>query len=446
MVSTLRLMHLPSLSISQAGSFERFAYAVNGSYPSSQKYLSPRTIITRFAVASATTGEIMPLPLPAVNATYQQTFFGPYVHCDDSSKEGREQMDGMIEQMRQGLDPSVDLVSLDYFAQIPALSKPESSSQGVQVSNATDVDFALHNSNQLWIYFPTYKASSDFSEPREGHYLTCRLYNASYTARFTWTNGQQDIELVDRDLLHPVTYPADASTSEDSEDAMAYSSVMWALSSQLTGSMAFYRGLNGTDDATQQTYASRVYSKIDTPMAQTVLLGSNDLNSHFIQNHMLGDDNDTFLFSDQRLQDMAYAGGRSLDVLISELSSNITFSLISDPLLAPRVPTEVTIRSPANIYAYQSQAVIITYSIAGAIAILANVFGLYAFYVSGVGHDLSFSAIACSTHGIHYSDGLEAHEQLGALPLEKRIADTRLRFYSRGDLRRWGFGAADDAV
>lgn len=57
-----------------------------------------------------------------------------------------------------------------------------------------------------------------------------------------------------------------------------------------------------------------------------------DFNSHFEENHFLG--NGTALYSPQRLQDMAYAGYRRLEVLIPELSSNITLTLLIDPLLA----------------------------------------------------------------------------------------------------------------
>lgn len=328
-------MDIPNLSIAQAGAYERFTYAVNGTLPASQKFLGPRTVIQRLALAAATTGDVLSLSTPAPNASYEQTFFGPYVECAMSSSQVRKEFDLMITRNERELDPSVQLISLDYFAAIPALSNLDNASQqDVQFANLTDIDATLHASNQLWLYTSSYGSSANFSQPRESHYLTCKLYNASYTTRFRWLNGRQDLQIIDRTLLQPVMYPVDPSTSEESEEAMAYSSVMWALSSQLTGSIAFYRDLNTSDDATQQAVASRVYSTIDTRMAQTILLGSSDLNSHFMQNHLLGDDNDKSPFSDQRLQDMAYAGNRPLDVLIPELSSNITLSLFNDPLLA----------------------------------------------------------------------------------------------------------------
>jgi hypothetical protein len=102
----------------------------------------------------------------------------------------------------------------------------------------------------------------------------------------------------------------------------------------------------------------------------------------------------------------------------------------------------VSVASSANTYAYQSRNVLIAYGIAGAVALAANALGLYAFYTSGVSHDLSFSSIACSTHAAHFSH-LRAHERLGALPPEPRIARTRLVFHQGAD-GRWGFGAASE--
>ncbi len=109
------------------------------------------------------------------------------------------------------------------------------------------------------------------------------------------------------------------------------------------------------------------------------------------------------------------------------------------------VPTKVDISAPANIYVYESRNVLLAYCITGAVAIAANVLGLYAFWQSRLSYDLSFSAIACSTRGIHFSEGLRAHERCGALPLEKHLARTRLKFYD-GDDGWWGFGAASDNV
>ena len=107
-----------------------------------------------------------------------------------------------------------------------------------------------------------------------------------------------------------------------------------------------------------------------------------------------------------------------------------------------RVLTPVTISYPVNVYVYQAKNVLIAYCITGVAAVVANLLGLYALHTSNVSHDLSFSSIVCATQGIHFS-GLEIHEKLGALPLEKYTAKIRLKFCADGDHR--GF-SADDSV
>jgi hypothetical protein len=221
---TTHQRNAPTLDIPQANAYTTFAYAVNGTTATAQKYLGPRTIITRIAVAAATTGQTLSLPQPATNASYEQTFFGPYVQCENSTSEEQDQMNGMIARYNQSLGSSIELKSLDYFASVLALSNADPNV--MQISNLSDVDCATHASNQLWIFFTRYAPSFDFSRPNSRHYLTCDLYNASYTTRFTWKNGIQNPEGVERSLLGPVAYPTNASTEADSEDAMSYSAVM----------------------------------------------------------------------------------------------------------------------------------------------------------------------------------------------------------------------------
>jgi len=269
MLETIRSIKVPTLNIAQAGQYASYAFAVADSQSTSEKFLGPRTIISRWTVATASTDEIPNLPQPATNATYTQTYYAPYVHCDNSTTEVIQQINGMIDRFQQVQDHSVKLKLIDYYAAIPDLSNLANNSGPVQVVNLTED--AAYASNQLWIYYSSYKASLNFPVAVDKHYLTCQLFNATLKVRFTWENGRQDLQVLDRVLLNPVAYPANASTSPESELSMSYSSLMWALSTQLMGSISFYQDLNATKDVTPETSASRVYSKITTNIAQTVL-------------------------------------------------------------------------------------------------------------------------------------------------------------------------------
>ena len=159
------------------------------------------------------------------------------------------------------------------------------------------------------------------------YYLSCDLYNASYQVNFSWANGIQSISMPEPEVVNVVPYPTNSTLTSDYEESLAYTAFMETLSKQLVGSMGFYRR-TGANNVT-----TRIFSEISSNIDQTCLLGSSDFNSYFIKNHAASGGTNV-LFSPQRLQDMACARNRTLDVLIPEFSSNIILSLITDPLLS----------------------------------------------------------------------------------------------------------------
>lgn len=113
---------------------------------------------------------------------------------------------------------------------------------------------------------------------------------------------------------------------------MAYTAFMWTLSDQLTGSIGFYKNISANPVSD-----SNAFSQITSNIQQTALLGSSDLQSFFDFNHNLFPSKpgtSSGKVSDQRTEDIAFARNRTLDVLIEELSANITLSLLSSDLLS----------------------------------------------------------------------------------------------------------------
>ena len=445
-----RMIKVPTLDIAQSDEYTQFSFDVSGS-GSVLKYLGPRTALTRLALATSTTGQILPLPAPGTNATYMQSFFGPYVKCQDANQTIIGYIDAANRRRTASLDPSIKELANDYFAFVPALSNLNDTSPNapIRVANLSDVNRALYASNQLWLRFPQYNPNHmvfDISEVLDPTYLVCEMHNASYYVNFTWQNGIQSIDILNLDVLNATPYPVHPSYSTPDEVGIAYSAVMWALSNQLTGTMGFYQDVL-TTDINDQIVANRTYSEIASDIDQTSLLGTSSLNTFFLQNHYLTNRNRSEPFSPQRLQDMALARNRSLDILIPELSSNITLSLISNALLSPSRPANVTTTTPVNIYTYQPRNLYIAYGVAIAVALLANLIGLYAFLANGVSYEISFSSIVCTTRDIHFS-GLNAHERIGALPIDKEVRRAKIRFVI-GEVAemwkgggRWGFGKA----
>ncbi|KAL8838551.1 MAG: hypothetical protein Q9170_002093 [Blastenia crenularia] len=423
------VINIPTLQISQPKQSHNFAVSapIQGS-PNGLAFEGPRSRLTRLAVATATTGDILLLQPPSTNATYQQKFEGPFVQCLEASTAISHQIDGNIQLFQQQLPSLVQPVSIDYFALVPALGGAEQALPTVTVhsANLSDVTGTLNASNQLWIRLlrrNQTRTAVNITAIVQPYYLNCMLYNATYSVKFSWINGFQSLQVLDRQIGLPIKYPSQDASTADSVP-MGYSAVMLAMSDQLTGSMGFFRDVN-TD--------ALPYSRINTKIATTTLIGSSDFDNYFLANHALGaQPAPNEQFSAQRLQDMAFAGHRTIDALISELSSNITLSLISNPLMSPAAPTNVTSSYPVNIYSYHPRNVILTYVIVFTFAILANGLGLFAYRANGVSHDNSFSSIVCTTRDVHLSD-LNIHERLGALPLDAKVARTRLRFGGEGE-------------
>jgi hypothetical protein len=76
------------------------------------------------------------------------------------------------------------------------------------------------------------------------------------------------------------------------------------------------------------------FGLINTPIQHNSLLGSNDLDYHFYMNQrMLYPLDNNMTLSFQRLQDKALARNLTLDILVEELSFNVTISLMNNLLL-----------------------------------------------------------------------------------------------------------------
>ena len=319
--------------ISHHDYFREFAYTVNSTSKDLQKYLGPRTILSRLATATASNGQIMQLPYPFANSTYGQTFFAPLVKCQDANTSIAPSIDAAAATLKDNLDPSIQLISNDYFAFVPVSDSFKSNASAVEIADLDDHSGAVHASNQIWLRIsrPSQNdGDGTITQPTSYHYLQCGVHNTSYNVNFTWENGKQAIDILNLDVVNPISHPDNVTFSSRGEVNLAYSAFMWALSAQITGHLSFYQDVSNSS-ATPSTgdTANRTYSQIATKLEQTILLGSSDLNSYFIKNHALGGTGGG-IFSLQRLQDMNIARNRTLDVMIEELSLNITMSLISN--------------------------------------------------------------------------------------------------------------------
>jgi hypothetical protein len=80
-----------------------------------------------------------------------------------------------------------------------------------------------------------------------------------------------------------------------------------------------------------------------------------------------------------------------------------------------------------NVYQYNSRNLILSYSIAVGVTIFCIIIGTYATITNGVSHSSSFSAMIATTRNPQL-DRLVEGSSLGALPLDREMRKTKLKF------------------
>ncbi|ORY12614.1 hypothetical protein BCR34DRAFT_289978 [Clohesyomyces aquaticus] len=151
---------------------------------------------------------------------------------------------------------------------------------------------------------------------------------------------------------------------------------------------------------------------------------------------------------------------RTLLKAVEDLFNNITISMLSSPYLTKQNATivNVTYFYEQNIYNYDSQNLIISYSVAIFFTLLCVCTGFFALQFNGVVHSTAFSAIIATTRNPEL-DKLSVGHSLGAMPLKH--TNVRLRFGEltgdrekdwnsgsdgNGTGRHIGFGLAENVV
>ena len=433
---------VPLLAISNASLFREFAYTVSDTEGGFQKYIGPRTMLTKVAVSTASRGLIPEFVEFFDNVTYSQTFYGPLVECQDANSTVASQIDAVAKEEKEKLPSSTQEVSNEYLAFVPTASHTNSTSSyllSADLANELEDPFPF---NQIWLKFMRNNGTSEGTEDAtlyHPHYLLCECVNSSIHVNFSWTNGTQSLSDIKTNTLNTVSHPWNFSESNTDKLILAYSAFMLAFSSQIVGSMSFLQDI-GTSAESNTTMgddieANRTYGDISTHLAQTSLIGSSDLNDYFIKNHDLKSDGPpTELFSTDRLDDMALARNRTLDVLIEELAFNTTISLLTHERFAPHVSTNVTFSESPLIFVYSSRNLLLTYGITLLVSLIAVALGLVAILANGLSHNNTFFSIVGATGGLHDDVDLRLNkrEQLGALPLHDELAKRKLVFSSPG--------------
>lgn len=308
-----------------------------------------------------------------------------------------------------------------YFGFVPAVNSTDdlaalSQPRYQELSNGT---------NELWMTFQRYAFNETGHRVRSRAWQVCRLHNATYDLRLEWDHGVQSVT-GSYTVQDEVGFPGDGPNKVSNMASHAYAGFMWALTDQLVGSFAWFRQKNMSDTNSSPGGAAQ-FGVIESPIRQTSVLGSVDLDVFFDFNRIYGlyaFDNETDM-SKQRLQDKSLARNRTLAVLIEELSFNMTVSLLHNKLLtsvhpfsssfrpfaSPRVllssecryntTRNVTRWNDVNRYGYIATSLFIPYVLANLIAMTAVVLGMMSFLRDGTFPDKTFQDIANAARDPH---------------------------------------------
>lgn len=223
-----------------------------------------------------------------------------------------------------------------YFAYVPDLS--DSATWGLPNTRNTN---SSRSSNQLWLFYLnnatdlTNVRTNEFSKycPIEV-YQVCTLHNAVYNITVAFENGLMNVSFnngTGPNIGSEMDYPlpvVDIINQPDEVPNLSYAAFMWALTELLVGNMSMVSETVPLANGTENNIPT---GQIQTSIENTALLGSSDLDCYFLIDPYLT--NKTGI-SPQRGQDIAFAKNAQLPTLISELSINITISLMNDALLA----------------------------------------------------------------------------------------------------------------
>jgi len=272
----------------------------------------------------ASIGEILSVEPPYADSAYSSMFLGPIVVCRSASPSEQVEMDHQLQlHLETPLGSSKELKSA-YYAFCPAFGSDGGVTAHWEVRNQGPMN-GTGASNQLWLIYTPF--ADDDLENRicdtVTKYTVCELWNATYSIDLAWnssTRSQRASYTTERHNL--VEFPDDHSKTPSDMVKHAYSAFFLAFRNQIIGSLGWYEDETGYQ-----------HGVIDSPIQQNILLGSSSLDQYFTFNKNTPGCRLPFSeMSLQRRRDKNLAANRTIDMLIEELSANVTISILHNEL------------------------------------------------------------------------------------------------------------------
>ncbi|KAK6430594.1 hypothetical protein LTR95_013249 [Oleoguttula sp. CCFEE 5521] len=437
-------------------------------------YGGPQFMVSRLVAATAGQGAILPLAPPnaSPNASYTQTFPGPVLRCADVEGQLLSQITKNIEQTaptkenanKDGFDVA-SATSFGYIAWTPSGSDPrpfDFDNTTYTVSPGTLGPIDVGPASVFVALLPaminriTYRGLVNASDvTANATVIQCTLYNSTYNAAISWTNGVQNVGItygqsygtvVPQNLLYAGAMGLDLTPSASaanpwsfnvtSVQTLAYQAVMDALGQILVGTIGNSFDSNG------------VLEVEGTNIMNTILSDTKELD--FLRKYMNGEGatagfssfqaflsqgNTSDTWPGGSVPDNRTASTLELRSAVEKLFENITISLMSSVLLqadpsspfAP-APVPVTSTSYETVYAYSASTLWTAYGLAITLATIAIGVGLYSMIVERAYYSADFSTIMRMTQAARLSTTIADEDTAGRSPLPKYLANADISF------------------
>ncbi|KAL2818104.1 hypothetical protein BJX63DRAFT_84054 [Aspergillus granulosus] len=349
----------------------------------------PTGSLTRVVMGSTIQGSILQVPAPATNASYTLDFIGPYILCQNASEYVNRTVNEFLWDKSR--------LRNNYIAFTTS-------------GNLTDdLDYLLYNNlTQKWYWHDVNTTDyagklvlAAYDQVPLRSVVECAMYNASYTVNFSWLNGEQSIEIANRQVLNRVLpytelspHPAPANEGE----MLAYTSIMSALNNIMVG-MCF--------SWPQRCSSAQVFS---TSLA----------NSKELWPMVYG--------SDEPVPD----GLRPLAEVAASMADNLTLSFFSEPYFLQNTSqstiTNITIRTNEVLYLYSQKNLLIGYGVSIFVSLLCVIAGLLSMWDNGIAFTDSFSTILRATRNPKFDEIIPLDSTTGSDPPPESLSRTRVQW------------------
>ncbi|CAH0047351.1 unnamed protein product [Clonostachys solani] len=453
-------------------------------------YNGPSQAVREVATAVAARGAILPIRPPEVNATWSLGFYGPSLQCGNVD-DGLYQ--AFIENIKSYLHSGTNSVQCyqpyGYLAWFPRLMvngtldtvplvnvsgtlSPLSGtmSQLGNGQNATMYLIALPDlfqvSSQITHTDPEACKSNGPNADQyweqwtaDGTMLQCQLINSTYHVNFTYTNGNQHINVSSfptgdtittaNNVIGPSRGPdqrcptltfsnTSCEFAKEILGVLSFQAIMDAFSQNVVGAISISGGASAdlTLDIDSRIMATSLVNTIGLSFLEHYAISTRGTGEYSSLQSELS------LFDDPSVQGIRNSAtsirNQTLSDALEELFRNTVVSMMGSDALQPNMssdtappPTKVTFQKVQNIYVYTAWKLWLPYGFAIVLATGAVAIGLFAMLDNRASYSHDFSTIFLVAKGTDVDIPIAPDDLEGEDPLPSYLGDARLLWAQR---------------